>query len=249
MKVRGYKSHDVARAESEQAWQAVGDDKRRAVQSLFSNIAGRYDLLNSAMSLRLHHRWRAAAVRMLDLKPGDVVADVCCGTGDFAWPIRSATGETGRVVGIDFCLPMIEVGKQKKVPMLLGQGDATSLPLCSATFDAVTVGWGLRNVADLEAALREIRRILRDGGRFVSVDMAKPKNPLVRGVSRLVFSVAAPALGAIFKRRDAYKYLPQSTEKFASREEQVALMRKVGFTEAKYKDMFFGNICIHWGRV
>jgi demethylmenaquinone methyltransferase/2-methoxy-6-polyprenyl-1,4-benzoquinol methylase len=248
LKVRGYKS-GVARAETEHAWQTVGAEKRQAVQSLFGTIAGRYDFLNSAMSMRLHHRWRAEAVRMLRLEPGDAVADVCCGTGDFAWPIRKAVSDTAKVVGIDFSLPMLEVGKSKAVPMSLGTGDACALPLSSSAFDAVTVGWGLRNVADLEAALSEIRRVLKPGGRFVSLDMAKPRNSVVRGGSRILFSLLAPALGTIFKRRDAYKYLPQSTEKFASRDEQVALMRRVGFSEATYKDMFFGNICIHWGKV
>lgn len=239
----------MERAETEHAWQAAGAERRQAVQALFGSIAARYDLLNSAMSLRLHHRWRAEAVRLLRLSPGESVADVCCGTGDFAWPIRKAVGDSSKVVGIDFSLPMLEVGKCKAVPMTLGTGDACALPLASAAFDAVTVGWGLRNVADLEGALAEIRRVLKPGGRFVSVDMAKPKNPIMRGSSRLVFSVLAPALGTLFKRRDAYKYLPQSTEKFASRDEQLALMRKVGFKEATYKDMLFGNICIHWGRV
>lgn len=229
--------------------QAAGAEKRQAVQSLFGTIARRYDLLNSAMSLRLHHRWRAEGVRMLQLSSGDAVADVCCGTGDFALPIRRAVGETGKVVGIDFCVPMLEVGRKKGVPMTLGTGDACALPLASASFDAVTVGWGLRNVADLEGAFSEIRRVLKPGGRFVSVDMAKPKNALVRGGSKFVFSVLAPALGTIFKRRDAYKYLPQSTEKFASRDEQIKMMHRVGFAEAAYKDMFLGNICIHWGKV
>jgi len=239
----------VARAETEQAWHAVGAGKRQAVQALFGTIAGNYDLLNSAMSLRLHHRWRSEAVQMLKLSEGDTVADICCGTGDFSWPIRRVVGASARVVGFDFCLPMVQVGMQKSVPMALGTGDACALPLASRSFDAVTVGWGLRNVADLEAALAEIRRILRPGGRFVSVDMAKPRNPLLRASSRFAFSVLAPVLGSLFKRRAAYKYLPQSTEQFASRDEQVELMRTAGFSEAAYKDLFFGNICIHWGKV
>jgi len=249
LKVHGYKSAEVARAETEHAWQAVGAEKRQAVQALFGSIAGRYDLLNSAMSLRLHHRWRSEAVRLLQLGPGDTVADICCGTGDFGWPVRRAVGGSGRIVGIDFSLPMLEVGKIKAVPMSLGVGDACALPFSTGAFDAVTVGWGLRNVADLERALAEIRRVLKPGGRFVSLDMAKPRNPVVRAGSRLVFSLLAPALGTIFKRRDAYKYLPQSTENFAARDEQIAIMRSVGFAETTYKDMFLGNICVHWGKV
>ena len=131
--------------------------------------------------------------------------------------------------------------------MALSLGDACALPLPSGAFDAVTVGWGLRNVADLDAALREIRRVLKPGGRFVSLDMTKPKNRLMRTASGAMFSVLVPAMGAVFGNKEAYKYLPKSTDKFASRDEQVEAMKRAGFTDAGYKDMFFGNICIHQG--
>ena len=237
----------MARSETEGAWQAVGADKRQAVQSLFADIAANYDVVNSALSLRLHHRWRREAVRMLDLSSGDTVADICCGTGDFAMPLRQAVGAGGRVVGFDFCLPMLVKAREKKVPMTLGSGDACALPLASASFDGVAVGWGLRNVADLESALQEIRRILKPGGRFVSLDMAKPKGRLLRSVSSAVISAFTPTVGALFGNKDSYKYLPKSTDRFATREEQIEAMRRAGFAEARYKDMFFGNICIHWG--
>ena len=239
----------MARLESEGAWQAVGADKREAVKSLFGEIASNYDLVNSALSFRLHHRWRREAVRMLDLSPGDTVADICCGTGDFAHPLRQAVGMSGRIIGLDFCLPMLIKAQEKEMPMALGSGDACALPLASGAFDAVTVGWGLRNVADLDVALAEIKRVLKPGGRFVSIDMAKPKGSLVRAISNLTISAFAPTIGAVFGNRDSYKYLPRSTDRFASREEQIESMHKAGFTETRYKDMFFGNICIHWGRV
>ena len=237
----------MARAGTEEAWTTVGAQKRDRVQGLFGDIAGRYDLLNSVMSLRLHYRWRSEAVRMLGLKPGDAVADVCCGTGDFAAPLRKAVGVSGKIIGIDFCAPMLEIAKQKGVPMELSLGDACALPFASGAFDAVTVGWGLRNVADLDLALSEIRRVLKPGGRFVSVDMAKPKNGLVKAASGAMFAILVPAMGAIFGNKEAYKYLPKSTDRFASRDEQVAAMKRAGFAEATYTDMFFGNICIHRG--
>jgi demethylmenaquinone methyltransferase/2-methoxy-6-polyprenyl-1,4-benzoquinol methylase len=237
----------VTRAGTEEAWTAVGAQKRETVRGLFGDIAARYDLLNSAMSLRLHYRWRAEAVRLLNLRPGDTVADICCGTGDFAAPLRRAVGDGGRIIGIDFCLPMLSVAKEKHVPMALGLGDACAIPLASGAFDAVTVGWGLRNVADLDVALSEIRRLLKPGGRFVSVDMAKPRNGLLRFASMATFSTLAPAFGALFGNKDAYKYLPKSTDRFASREEQVQAMERAGFREVTYKDMFLGNICIHRG--
>jgi len=162
-------------------------------------------------------------------------------------PLRNAVGDGGRIIGIDFCVPMLEIAQDKKVRMSLGLGDACAIPLVSRAFDAVTVGWGLRNVADLDSALREIHRLLKPGGRFVSIDMAKPRNGFVRFASAGTFSTLVPAFGALFGNRDAYKYLPKSTDRFASREEQVEAMRRAGFNEVTYKDMFLGNICIHRG--
>jgi demethylmenaquinone methyltransferase/2-methoxy-6-polyprenyl-1,4-benzoquinol methylase len=133
----------MANAGTNEAWEAAGAQKREAVQSLFGDIAGRYDLVNSAMSLRLHHRWRTEAVRMLSLSSGDTVADVCCGTADFGLPLRRVIGESGLIVGVDFCLPMLKVAQEKGASMSLNLGDACALPLSSGAFDAVTVGWGL----------------------------------------------------------------------------------------------------------
>jgi demethylmenaquinone methyltransferase/2-methoxy-6-polyprenyl-1,4-benzoquinol methylase len=237
----------MANAGTKEAWETAGAQKREAVQSLFGNIAGRYDLVNSAMSLRLHHRWRREAVRMLALSPTDTVADVCCGTADFGAPLRRVIGEGGRIVGVDFSLPMLKVAQEKSAPMALNLGDACALPLASGVFDAVTVGWGVRNVADRDGALGEIRRVLKPGGRFVSLDMAKPRNGLVRFASSAAFSTLVPALGAFFGNKEAYKYLPKSTDRFASRYELKLAFEASGFRDVSYRDMFFGNICIHRG--
>jgi demethylmenaquinone methyltransferase/2-methoxy-6-polyprenyl-1,4-benzoquinol methylase len=239
----------MSTADEGKAWKLSGSQKREAVRSLFDDIATRYDVLNSAMSLRLHHRWRTEAVNMLELSKGSSVADICCGTGDFAPPIRRAVGAGSTVVGIDFSSQMLKIARDKRVDMSLGLGDACALPLASGTFDAVTIGWGLRNVSELDTALMEVRRVLKPQGRFVSVDMAKPRNAFLRRASGITFSVLAPAVGAVFGNRDAYRYLPKSTETFASREELAAAMKRAGFQEVGYKDMFLGNICIHWGQV
>jgi demethylmenaquinone methyltransferase/2-methoxy-6-polyprenyl-1,4-benzoquinol methylase len=239
----------MQRGAESNVWQLSGSERREAVKTLFGAIASRYDLLNSAMSLRLHHRWREAAVGLLDLKRGESVADLCCGTGDFAPPIRAKVGGNALVLGLDFCLPMLQVAKSKNTAMELGVGDACAIPLASGSVDAVTVGWGLRNVTNLDGCLEEIRRILKPTGRFVSVDMAKPRNAFTRRLSALVFSTFAPAVGAMFGNKDAYKYLPKSTETFASRDELLCAFERAGFTHAGYKDMFLGNICIHWGRL
>jgi demethylmenaquinone methyltransferase/2-methoxy-6-polyprenyl-1,4-benzoquinol methylase len=228
-------------------WSSAGEDKSSAVKRMFAEISPTYDLLNSAMSLRLHHRWRREAVRMLRLSQGDSALDVCCGTGGFAAPLRTAVGSSGRVFGVDFCLPMLQKGVEKRVPMALLTGDAGHLPIRSSAFDAVTVGWGLRNVSDLQSALAEIYRVLAPGGRFVSVDMAVPSSKTARWISGVVFRKGVPMLGALFGKRDAYTYLPESTLQFATREEQAELMKAIGFKNVIWKDLFLGNICIHFG--
>lgn len=229
------------------AWKTDGSEKRASVQRMFAEIAPTYDLCNSMMSFRLHHRWRALAVRLLDLKPGDAVADVCCGTGDFFAPIRKAIGASGTLVGIDFCRPMLDVASRKGGAGAIALGDACQLPIASGSVQAVTVGWGIRNVPDIDAAHREIARVLRPGGRFVSVDMAVPSSPFVRGVSRLMTLKLLPFLGGLFGKREAYTYLPESTQAFRTRAELKASMEAAGFIGVRDRDLFFGNICIHHG--
>src|SRR5688572_4273319 len=145
-------------------WLAEGAQKREAVRAMFGEIAPTYDLLNSIMSLRLHHRWRKFAVGQLELSEGNSALDLCCGTGDFMMPLRKAVGPRGRLLGIDFSQPMLDRAKRKGLAEV-ALGDACQLPIQSSRFDAVTVGWGLRNVPDVPAALGEIVRALRAGGR------------------------------------------------------------------------------------
>ena len=269
-------------------WQAEGDGKRTAVRGMFGSIARGYDRMNGLMSLGLHHRWRGFAVSRLNLKPGDRALDVCCGTGDFMPPLRAAVGPEGRVVGVDFCLPMLEGAKGKltrrdssplgkdrvgvttpfswerqrtedtKTPPLplprgrgsdFALGDACRLPIGSALFDAVSVGWGLRNVPDLDAALAEAARVLKPGGRFVSLDMARPRNAVVRRAAEFALRRVLPLLGKLFRlESEAYAYLPESTLRFASRETLAAAMRRAGFVDVATRDLMLGNLCVHWGR-
>jgi demethylmenaquinone methyltransferase/2-methoxy-6-polyprenyl-1,4-benzoquinol methylase len=227
---------------------AEGDDKRRFVQGMFSEIAPSYDLLNSLMTMRLHRRWRRLAVAALELAEGQDALDVCCGTGDFMIPLRRAVGGAGRVVGVDFCAPMVQIARRKlgsESSLLVG--DACSMPFASDSFDAVTVGWGLRNVPDLALALKEIRRVLRPGGKFVTLDMARPMNRWVGRVSEVAFHRAVPALGRLFGKGTAYKYLPKSAERFVSREQMSTAMNEAGFVEVRHRDFGAGNVCMHWG--
>ena len=228
----------------EKPCQAEGEQKRVAVRNLFADIAPSYDLLNTLMSFGLHHLWRRDAVRKLDLHPGDSVLDICCGTGDFLLPLRNAVGDKGHVEGLDFCSPMLAIAEKKvKGRARLTLGDATHLPHASGLFDAATVGWGLRNVPDLGAALREANRVLKPGGKFICLDMTQSD----KGIGRKAFEAIVPILGKLFGKTDAYAYLPKSTEKFTDKIGLAQAMRDAGFEKVDYKSLFFGNIAMHWG--
>ncbi len=231
----------------ERIWETEGERKRNAVQGLFAEIAPRYDLMNSVMSLSLHKRWRSFVVSKLHLKHGHSALDVCCGTGDFLPPLRKAIGSRGSLLGLDFCRPMLDKALEKGHTRL-ALADACCLPVGSAAFDSVTVGWGIRNVPDIDLAHREIARVLKSGGWFASLDMAQSRNPLIRSVSQLIFSKVVPRLGSLFGNREAYTYLPKSTERFWGREELSESMRRAGFQDVHHVDLFFGNICAHFGR-
>lgn len=237
----------MATPQVDSPWKAEGEQKRTAVRHMFAEIAPTYDLLNSVMSLRLHHRWRRYAVSRLDLKRGQRVLDVCCGTGDFMRPLRRAVGPEGLVAGLDFCLPMLERARSKAAPGPLGLGDACRLPILDGALDAASVGWGIRNVPDIDAAHRELARVLKPGGRFVSLDMATPRGAGMRWISNLLFRKGVPLVGRLFGQRQAYTYLPESTQRFATREDLAESMRRAGFEDVRTRDLFFGNLCVHWG--
>ena len=247
----GWERHSPRRTKmgaSNAIWNTEGSAKREAVREMFGRIAPRYDLINSLMSFHRHGRWRALATSLLQLKPGDRALDVCCGTGDFQKPLRQVVTESGTVIGLDFSAPMLEIGKKKGVPAdSLILADACRLPIASDAFDGVSVGWGIRNVPDIDMAHREIARVLRPGGRFVSLDMAIPRNAIVRLGSSFVCGTVMPALGSLFGFREAYTYLPKSTEKFSSRDQLIESMKRAGFKDCGWKDLMFGNVCVHWG--
>jgi demethylmenaquinone methyltransferase/2-methoxy-6-polyprenyl-1,4-benzoquinol methylase len=228
-------------------WQAQGEEKRKAVRRLFADVAPRYDFMNALMSLALHRRWRAFAVSRLALQEGDPALDVCCGTGDFLIPLRRAVGERGLLTGADFCEPMLGIARRKAPDSELVVADAASLPFADDSFQAVTVGWGLRNLADLDSGLAEIARCLKPGGTLVSVDMAMPRNGLVRRLSLAICNGLLPRIGALFGLSEAYAYLPKSAERFASRDKLRQRFEAAGFRDVEWRDMMFGNICVMWG--
>jgi demethylmenaquinone methyltransferase/2-methoxy-6-polyprenyl-1,4-benzoquinol methylase len=148
---------------------------------------------------------------------------------------------------MDFCQPMLDIARPK-VQGELSLGDACNLPVASEQFDAVSVGWGIRTVPDIDVAHCELARILKSGGRFVSLDMAVPSNIVVRKVSEVVTNKVVPRLGALFGKATAYTYLPKSTQSFSTREQLAASMQRAGLIEIRHKDLLFGNVCVHYAR-
>jgi len=226
------------------------DEKSRYVRGMFDDIAARYDLLNSLLSAGIHHQWRSFATRCALLSTGDAALDVCTGTGDWAVLLRKAVGSTGTVVGADFSYSMLKHGDAKfdaaDTPRV--QGDAMKLPFASSTFNAVTVAFGIRNVADIRAGFSEMCRVLKPGGRVVCLEFAEPHAGAFLAFYRLYSKHVMPRVGgAISGRADAYKYLPASVERFKSRAELAQLMNEAGLTDVRYVDLTFGLVCVHVG--
>lgn len=244
---RMVKKHGSPAHLESQPWLAEGEAKRHLVQGMFDQIAPTYDQLNHLLTFNKDHGWRKKAVQLAEIRTGETVLDLCCGTGDFLPQIRRATGTSGRLIGMDFSLPMLGIAPKKDASAMLAQADAMQIPLRTNSVDVVTVGWGIRNVPNIDQVHQEIFRVLRPGGRFVSVDMAQPKSALIGALSRFVFRRGVPVIGALFGQAKAYKYLPESTQRFHSREELIQSMQRAGFSSSRFVDLFFGNICIHLG--
>ena len=215
------------------------------VRSMFDRIAPVYDLMNRLMTAGLDQRWRRLTVRET-VTAGDRVLDACCGTGDLAVAARRAGA--GEVVGLDFSEPMLERARRKDDTIEWIQGDLLELPFPDASFDAATVGFGVRNVEDLGRALAELRRVLRPGGRVGILEITRPRGPL-RIFYRLWFDVLIPLAGKILPGGKAYTYLPASVRRFPGPGELAALMQEHGFAEARFRRLGGGIVALHTGRV
>lgn len=224
--------------------------KHHYVEAMFDAIAPRYDLLNSVLSLQLHGAWRRAAARQTELKAGDKALDVCTGTGDFACELSRWVGPTGSVVGTDFSREMLRWGapKLEKHPNVsLQWADTQALPFPNAHFDAVTVAFGIRNVADTAQGLREMARVTKPGGRVVILEFNRPKNPVVAWGYGLYQKLMPVIGGLISGRRSAYAYLPASIDAFHSREALAELMAAAGLSDIRVTDLNLGTVVIHRG--
>ncbi len=223
--------------------------KARHVHRLFSSVAPTYDLLNTVLSFGLHKRWRRLATDACHLAPGGVALDVATGTGDFALEARRRVGPNGRVVATDFCGPMLRAGGKKlrgKAAML--ESDALALPFPDETFDAATMGFALRNVADIPQTLSEMARVVKPGGRVVQLELSRPTSPLFRPLYALYFQHLLPTVGRLIHgRKENYAYLPASLRAFASREEVAAMFHNAGLRDVTVRDLTFGIVTIYAG--
>ncbi len=227
--------------------------KEAYVEGLFSSIAPRYDLINTVISLARHKAWRRFAVSRSGLAAGGWALDVCCGTGDFAFELARAVGQTGRVVGTDFSLPMLDLARSKGNRLGLGQvefeeANVCALPYDDDTFDCVTVGFGLRNVDDLDRAITEMVRVTKPGGRVICLEIGRINFPILTLVWRAYFEVLAPLAARLFRgRREAYEYLPKSVGEFLSPAELSQEFAVHGLVNVACHDLTLGAVCVHVG--
>ena len=214
------------------------------VQRMFDRIAPVYDAMNRVMTVGLDQRWRKATVRAA-VHEGDHVLDACCGTGDLAIAAWKKAG-AGHVVGLDFSGRMLERARRKAPELEFVQGDVLALPFEDASFDSAVVGFGVRNVEDLEAALKELRRVLRPGGRLGILEITTPRGVL-KPFYRLWFDRVVPLLGRLLPGGDAYTYLPASVRRFPAPADLAALLERTGFANVQYRLFAGGIVALHTG--
>jgi demethylmenaquinone methyltransferase/2-methoxy-6-polyprenyl-1,4-benzoquinol methylase len=213
------------------------------VQRMFDRIAPVYDVMNRVMTAGLDRRWRRITLDAT-VHGGDHVLDACCGTGDLAIGARKRGAD---VTGLDFSGAMLERARKKDAAVEWVQGDALALPFADASFDAVTVGFGVRNVDDLEAGLRELRRVLRHGGRVGILEITTPRGFLAP-FYRVWFDRIVPLLGKVLPGGDAYSYLPASVRRFPGPDELQALLERCGFGGVEYRLFAGGIVALHTGQ-
>ncbi|HZP39804.1 MAG TPA: ubiquinone/menaquinone biosynthesis methyltransferase [Methylomirabilota bacterium] len=230
----------------------AGAEKARFVSTMFSRIARRYDLMNSLMTFGMHHAWRRVAARETIASPDGPALDLATGTGDLALELAELHAHR-TVVGADFSLGMLAVARDKlrrsgPRRIRLMAADALALPFGPRTFACVTSAFLLRNLADLEQGLREMRRVSRPGGRVVALEITQMAVPGFSALFRLYFHRVVPLVGQLVGGdREAYTYLPQSVDRFVTPVELVRLMEKVGLRGVRYRRLGLGTVTVHVG--
>lgn len=222
---------------------------------MFSGIAARYDFLNHFLSFGQDYRWRKNAITLvrthLEGKAEPAILDVACGTGDLSFEALRQIPDA-RITGIDLAKPMLDIfqkkANEKHKHIIIEEGDVEALKYPDHMFDAVTIGFATRNFSRLDAAFSEIFRVLRPGGIFVNLELSRPRRFPMKQLYRFYGRFILPVIGkSISKNTEAYSYLPDSIEQFPEREEIVALLAKIGFANARWRDLSTGIVTMHIG--
>ncbi len=223
-----------------------GPEKRAYVREIFTAIAPTYDRLNRIISFRFDQRWRRDAVRRLgwERAPEGIYLDLCAGTLDFGATLGRQPGFRGRVVGADFVPRMLQLGRAKSPRLAPVTADALELPFSTGQFDGVMVGWGVRNLTDLDAGLAEAARVMAPGARLVILEMALPSRRWLRPIYQFYFRRVLPRLGRLIsKHRTAYTWLPESTQAFPGPAELSRRLAAQGFSDVQYRPLM-GGVCV-----
>jgi demethylmenaquinone methyltransferase/2-methoxy-6-polyprenyl-1,4-benzoquinol methylase len=228
-------------------------EKGRGIRAMFDDIAPRYDLLNRILSFGIDRRWRRYAVGQLDIPPQGKVLDIATGTGDVALEIASRTPDSVQIVGEDLTRGML-VHAQRKIAaspyahrIHLVNAPCEAIPHPDNIFDGITIAFGIRNVVEREAGLREMCRVLKPGGRVVVLEFSQPKSRVFGAIYDIYFNRVLPFVAGLLSTRSAYRYLPDSVAAFPSREEFKAKMEEAGFTSVRYRDLTFGIATVYVG--
>jgi demethylmenaquinone methyltransferase/2-methoxy-6-polyprenyl-1,4-benzoquinol methylase len=222
---------------------ATPQGKQRYVRTLFATIADRYDLITRLLSYGQDQRWKRRLVAFAGLRAGDRVLDLASGTGDIAF---AALPQTAHVVGLDVTHRMMQLAAARDPRVPFVTADMLALPFGAGRFDVVTTGYGLRNVPDLDLAIREIHRVLTPGGRLLSLDFNRPGNPIVRGVYWVYLTMVGSALGAVLHGDpDTYRYIPESIRNYPGAAAVAGLLEQRGFTGVRVVPVLFGLMAIH----
>lgn len=230
------------------------EEKEGRVREVFDTVADKYDLMNDLMSLGTHRLWKRIVASETRLKAGERAIDVAGGTADISILMARRVGENGRVVVCDINGEMLQLGRKKCVDRGLidnikfVQGNAEAIPFADNTFHAATVGFGIRNVTHLKAALKEMARVVKPGGRVVCLEFSRVKAPVLSRLYDFYSFKFIPAVGeAVTGNRGAYEYLPESIRKFPAQEEFKGMMEEAGLYSVRYRNIFGGIAAIHTG--
>ncbi len=229
------------------------DSKQKHVHAVFESIAPKYDMMNDILSFRRHKSWRRFTMRKMEVQPGQTSLDLCCGTCDWTVSLAKAS-VSGKTVGLDFSRNMLDMGQAKIDKLGLGnqitlvQGNAMELPFEDNSFDFVTIGFGLRNIPDIVKALKEMKRVVKPGGRIVCLELSKPTWQPFKGIYYFYFNRLLPLMGKWFvKRYEQYRWLPESLVSFPDLQALAELFRTIGMRNVKAYPLTGGVAALHIG--